>query len=335
MNVNATMKTVLAIAALSLGACSKSEDASEEAARKTTSDSKESKPSGTSSPATTVGGAKAGVVTQSEPASSPVIPKGSRSKVPTVAEFNAQTSEVKVAGAPELGCEAKVVREWLRVSCRKSHPSRGTAELAVVTRGDTNKHEHYTFSDEGIASLVLRFEPGVDLEAVFRFTAVTYKFNTAWPEGSPEPEIKGLFNGGAPIPSAPPGGEAQAGTPYGKELPGRSPIPTDLEYQRRGREVTVTNSTALQCETKKINEWLRVRCFGENGLRGKAVGVRVLQGASKNDVFSWMDGDAATLILPFVEDRNVVAEFEFSKTKRLFNSKWAAGDSEPARAGAF
>lgn len=317
------MKLMVALSALFLAACTQSGDKDSKSDAKATPDK------------STGAAASAGVVTQSEAAATPLIPKGSRSKVPTVAEWNAQTAQVKVAGAPELGCETKVVREWLRVSCRKSHPSRGTAEGVVVTRGDTHQHEHHTFSDEGIASLVMRFEPGVDLEAVFRFTAVTYKFTTVWADGAPEPELKGLFNGGVPIPSTPPGGEAQEGTPYGKQLPGHAPIPTDLEYQRRGAEVTVTNSTALQCETKKINEWLRVRCFGENAMRGKAVGVRLLQGGSKNDVFVWMDGDAAVLIMPFVEDRNVIAEFEFSKTKRLFNSKWAAGAGEPSRAGAF
>ena len=80
---------------------------------------------------------------------------------------------MNAAGAPELGCDAKVVRGWLRVSYRTSHPSRGPTELAVVTRGNTNKHERYTLSDEGMASLVVRFEPGVDLEAALRITAVT------------------------------------------------------------------------------------------------------------------------------------------------------------------
>ncbi|MCL2824556.1 MAG: hypothetical protein FWD57_11240 [Polyangiaceae bacterium] len=39
----------------------------------------------------------------------------------------------------------------------------------------------------------------------------------------------------------------------------RSPVPAPSEYDARG-EVTVRHSSSLRCETKKVREWLRVRC---------------------------------------------------------------------------
>src|SRR5438094_905269 len=38
---------------------------------------------------------------------------------PTVAEWNAVTKEVTIKGSSALGCETKMLREWLRVSCHQ------------------------------------------------------------------------------------------------------------------------------------------------------------------------------------------------------------------------
>src|SRR5687768_13823004 len=48
---------------------------------------------------------------------------GGRSAVPTLDEWNAQTKEVTVRGSSKLNCETKMVREWLRVSCRGKNDS--------------------------------------------------------------------------------------------------------------------------------------------------------------------------------------------------------------------
>lgn len=39
-----------------------------------------------------------------------------------------------------------------------------------------------------------------------------------------------------------------------------TPIPDGSEFNRLSREVTVTGSSALHCETKMVREWLRVVC---------------------------------------------------------------------------
>lgn len=277
---------------------------------------------------------------QAKAADKPLIMEGMRSNVPTVAEYKAQTEPANVVGARELDCETRLVREWLRVSCRGTTPGRGTARRVTVVKGDTMEHTHHVFSDGDVASLVMRFEPGVDLKAVYTFTTGEHVFETRWPVGAKEPEVKGFFDGGsvkldeAPAPSdeAP----AVAGqAPYGKRVADRSTVPTEQEYALQFREVIVTNSTLLQCETKKVREWLRVKCFGTNDARGSADAVRVLTGSDRPDVFAFKEADAATLIMPFVPNTRILAEFEFSKGKRLFNSRWTYGDSEPERCGWF
>jgi hypothetical protein len=118
---------------------------------------------------------------------------GTRSAVPTVAEWNAESREVTVRGSSALNCETKMVREWLRVSCRGTTPERGTATGVRVTRGG-GKAEIFTFASGDVASLVFPFVEGTDLEAEFQFTVGgSRKLVSKWPYRSPMPEAKGSF----------------------------------------------------------------------------------------------------------------------------------------------
>ena len=293
-------------------------------------------PSGSAAPATKV--PKGDL--QAKAAEPQLIKKGVHSNVPTVEEYKSQFTPANVIGAKELDCETRLVREWLRVSCRGTNAARGTAELVTVVKGDTMQHTFHVFSSGDVTSLVMRLEPGVDLKAIFRFSTGEHVFETRWSEGAEESEVKGFFDGGSVVLEAPPSGAAAAPAvagepPYGTSVPDRSNVPTEDEYQRQYREVTVTNSTLLQCETKKVREWLRVRCYGTNSARGAATAIRVLTGSDKPGVFAFMESNAATLIMPFVPDTKVLAEFTFSTGIRLFNSQWAAGALEPSRSGWF
>ena len=119
---------------------------------------------------------------------------GNRSNVPTVDEWNAVTKEVTVTGSSKLNCETKMVREWLRVSCRGKKQSGGTPTTVTVTKGD-QKGDVYTFAASGVTSLVLRFVEGVDLDATFQWTDATHALHVKWPKGAPEPAAKGVFDG--------------------------------------------------------------------------------------------------------------------------------------------
>ncbi|MBW2457849.1 MAG: hypothetical protein JRI68_25310, partial [Deltaproteobacteria bacterium] len=116
----------------------------------------------------------------------------SRSSVPSTAEWNAQTKEVTVRGSTALNCETKMVREWLRISCRGKNQSGGEPTGVVVTKGG-GRGDDFVFTGNKVASLVVRFVPGVDLEARFNWTDKGSTCRVWWPRGAPEPEYKGTF----------------------------------------------------------------------------------------------------------------------------------------------
>jgi hypothetical protein len=115
-------------------------------------------------------------------------------KPPTVAEWSAQTKEVAVRGSSALNCETKMVRKWLRISCRgKSDTGGEPTSVEVVKGGGDGKT--FSFASAGVTSLVLPFVEGVDVEAVFGWSDQRkMKLHVFWPRGAPEPPPKGVFS---------------------------------------------------------------------------------------------------------------------------------------------
>jgi len=142
------------------------------------------------SPSTITGTAPPPVAVTPGKEATPFI--NSRSSVPTTAEWNAQLKEVTVRGSSALNCETKMVREWLRVSCRGKNNTGGEAMGVVVTKGG-GRGDDFVFSGDKVASLVVRFVPGVDLEARFSWTDKSSTCHVWWPRGAPEPQYKGTF----------------------------------------------------------------------------------------------------------------------------------------------
>ena len=68
--------------------------------------------------------------------------------------------EVTVKGSSALNCETKIVREYLRVSCRGKNDSGGTPTAVKVTRG--GRGEVFTFASPGVTSLIVPFVSGVE-----------------------------------------------------------------------------------------------------------------------------------------------------------------------------
>jgi hypothetical protein len=92
----------------------------------------------------------------------PILP--GRSAVPTLEEWNAVTKEVNVKGSSALQCETKMLREWLRVSCRGKNDTGGTPVSVITEKGGFGA---YLFASGGVTSIVLPFVEGID--ATFRF----------------------------------------------------------------------------------------------------------------------------------------------------------------------
>lgn len=118
-------------------------------------------------------------------------PAGGRSAVPTTDEWNG-VAEVTVLGSSALACETKMVREWVRVSCRGDDPGRGKPTSVKVER--SGGAETFEFASGGVASLVFPFEVGTDVQALFKWEKQQHRLVSQWPRGAPKPTAYGKFN---------------------------------------------------------------------------------------------------------------------------------------------
>jgi hypothetical protein len=122
----------------------------------------------------------------------PVLGAG-RTPPPTLEEWSSMRKEVTVKGSSALNCETKIVREYLRVSCRGKNDSGGTPTSLRIVKG--GRGEAYTFASGGVTSLVVPFVSGTDLEAEFSWTDKSHKLAVKWPRGAPMPQVVGVFEG--------------------------------------------------------------------------------------------------------------------------------------------
>jgi len=144
------------------------------------------KATATASAATTAAAASA------MPSATPTIP--GRSPVPTSEEWDA-VGEVTVKGSSALNCETKMVREWLRVTCKGKNDTGGTPTWVSILEGYQPGVFHY--SSGRVTSLTIPFVAGVHFEGMFSWTDKAHKLVVDWPKGAPKPPIVGVFEGAA------------------------------------------------------------------------------------------------------------------------------------------
>lgn len=111
----------------------------------------------------------------------------SRSAVPTLAEWNAVPREINVGRSTPLNCETKMVREWLRVSCRPKSKTGGTPTGVKHKSGP--EQDSYYFAKGGVASLVTPVLRGKHQESTFSWTDKVQTLVIDWPHGAPRPTI--------------------------------------------------------------------------------------------------------------------------------------------------
>lgn len=109
---------------------------------------------------------------------------------PTVAEWNAVTKEVTVKGSSALGCETKMLREWLRVSCNK----KGTKTPTGVKTESSGGQQAYVGLFGTTASAVVQVVKGKDYSARYEWddsggTSSSAKLSVSWPSDQPRPVL--------------------------------------------------------------------------------------------------------------------------------------------------
>lgn len=174
---------------LLVGCSKKSEEAKADAPAPTaaqspsvsTTNAKPASPGAT--PAATTGAIAAPPVT--------ALPPG-RTALPTLDEWNAMTKEVTVKGSSALGCETKMIREYLRVSCRGKNDTGGTPKHIVLQKGIADNH---IFIDRGVMSVVVAYVEGINATFLFSWTDTAHPLVLKWPRGSAKPALIGTFEG--------------------------------------------------------------------------------------------------------------------------------------------
>lgn len=116
------------------------------------------------------------------------MPTEGTSKPPTVAEWGA-VKEITVRHSTPLNCETKLVREWLRVSCRSSEKGPYLIEGVKLTSGKDHGGIP-PFVKKGVASIVTRVTKGMSAEYTFDWGNFTRKLTVNWPNGAPNPTIE-------------------------------------------------------------------------------------------------------------------------------------------------
>lgn len=149
----------------------------------------------TAAPAKTASAAPAATATAAATATgAPALPAG-RTLAPTADEWNNQKKEVTVKGSSALKCETKIVREYLRISCRGKVDPEGTPKGIKILKG--GRGEALTFQGGDVMSLIVPYVEGTDFEAMFSWSAKGHKLVVKWPKGAKQPAIVGTFEGAA------------------------------------------------------------------------------------------------------------------------------------------
>ncbi|NUP13965.1 MAG: serine/threonine protein kinase [Polyangiaceae bacterium] len=150
------------------------------------------------------------------PASAPTSDP-SVATAPTDEEWAQVPREVAVYGSTKLGCETKALREWLRVRCSGTNDTGGTPKGVSIVKGDGKT---FVASDGSELRLLLRFEEGTDMDAIFEWTDKSARLRSVWVKGAPRPPAYGNF--------LPLGGAA---APASSSSP--SPAPTTYDFRPR------------------------------------------------------------------------------------------------------
>ena len=125
-------------------------------------------------------------------------PPDKPSKPPTPAEWN-QGPEVEVRNAKKLNCEVKLVREWVRVSCRNNPQNNNSfVEEIQWVEPKTKPVDFYDQVKKGtLASIVFPIRKETAVRVKFVWSSFERTLFASWSPGTPKPAI--FFQGDVPL----------------------------------------------------------------------------------------------------------------------------------------
>jgi hypothetical protein len=119
----------------------------------------------------------------------PAVIPSPGSAPPTVAEWNAVPREITVRGSSALGCETKMLREWLRVSCHK----KGSLTPTDIKTENSGGQQAYVGMFGTTSSVVVQVIRGRQYSANFSWDDKGLKSGARllvdWPSDLARPQI--------------------------------------------------------------------------------------------------------------------------------------------------
>jgi hypothetical protein len=147
-------------------------------------------------------------------------PPDKPTKPPTVAEWNA-ARESEVKNGKQLACEVKLVREWLRVSCRTTENKASQIQGLTLLEPKVRPADFYEqVKPNTLASMVFPIRKATHVRIELAWNDFKRVLSVAWTPGAPKPII--YFDGSAPKDLSKPLCLAVCGIPY---FPGRGTMP--------------------------------------------------------------------------------------------------------------
>jgi SGNH hydrolase-like domain, acetyltransferase AlgX len=107
-----------------------------------------------------------------------------------------------------------------------------------------------------------------------------------------------------------------------------SPLPLPAQWNA-ATEITVPGSTAANCETKIIREWLRILCLPHEFREDSPTAITVDHDPSRAALVMVMPGSAA-LVMPLARGQSGSAQFQWTDSTRTLSITWPAEKAEPS-----
>jgi len=98
-----------------------------------------------------------------------------------------------IVGGTPIGCEAKEIKEWVRVLCKGVDVTRGTPSAVIIDDGAV-ENETFATATQGTATLIYSYIEGRNLKATFAWTREKRGYTAEWVQGTAKPASRGVFN---------------------------------------------------------------------------------------------------------------------------------------------
>lgn len=111
------------------------------------------------------------------------------SQLPTVLDWKRSGQDVQVDGAQELGCQAQMIREWIRLSCTGDKGELGKPQGAKTVQ--QAGAPAYIFARAGEAVRIeTQVVPGRTYQAELTWDDGQRVFEISWPKGHLRPQVR-------------------------------------------------------------------------------------------------------------------------------------------------